>query len=192
MAIHPSGGNLQHLQRIAQITVISHSMALFALPFLGVGFLGLLKRMGFNHFLPMIAYAAILIGLLAGMIAATINGLALPIYIQNYREATEDVVASLKPILRNNLSLNQAFDFVFLSAVSFSILLWSLSILTLKKLPLWIGYFGILLSVTAIIMMATGFVFTNLHGFRLFIFFNVIWIILIGVGLLRRDTGQQS
>ncbi|HEY0039822.1 MAG TPA: hypothetical protein VGB71_04115 [Flavisolibacter sp.] len=188
IAFHPSGGNLEHLLRIARVNIITHSMALLALPFLGVGFWGLTRRMGIHHFLPLVSYAMMLTGLLAGMIAATINGLALPIYIEHYKEASEEVVASLQPILRNNIALNQAFDFVFLGAVSVSILFWSMSILTLKKLPLWIGYFGLVLSVTAIVMIASGYAFVNLHGFRLFIFFNVAWIVLVAVGLLRIGT----
>ena len=185
MVLHPSGGNLQHLLKSANVIVISHSFALLAIPFLSVGFWGLTKKMGVDHFLPPIAFAMVLMGLLAGMIAAIINGLALPIYIQNYQEATIETTTSIKPILRNNIALNQAFDFVFLGAVSLSIFLWSIAILTLKKLPMWIGYFGLCLSVTAIGMMATGFVFVNLHGFRIFVFSNVIWISLIGIALMR-------
>ena len=75
-------------------------------------------------------------GLFAGMIAAIINGIALPIYIQNYQEVTIEVVTSIKPILKNNIALNQAFDYVFLGAVSLSMLFWSIAILTVKTLPI--------------------------------------------------------
>lgn len=192
MVLHPAGGNLQQLLRTTSVIVISHSLALVAIPFLAVGFWVLTKRMGVNHFLPLISFAMVLTGLLAGMIAAIINGLALPIYIQNYHGATAEVTTSIKPILRNNIALNQAFDFVFLGAVSLSILFWSIAILTLKKLPLWIGFFGLGLSVTAIGMLATGFVFVNLHGFRLFVFFNVVWISLIGIALIRLKPEYNS
>jgi len=36
MILHPEGGNLQHLLKVARIVVISHSMALLAIPLLGV------------------------------------------------------------------------------------------------------------------------------------------------------------
>jgi len=192
MVFHPAGGNLHQLLRTASVIVISHSLALMAIPFLAVGFWGLTKRMGVNQFLPLIAFAMVLMGLLAGMIAAIINGLALPIYIHSYREATAEVIPTLKPILKNNIALNQAFDFVFLGAVSLSIMFWSIAILTLKKLPIWMGYFGFVLSLTSIGMFVFGFLFVNLHGFRLFVFSNVVWISLIGVALIRIKEDVKS
>jgi hypothetical protein len=192
MVLHPEGGNLQQLLKVARIIVISHSMALLAVPLLGVGFWGLTKRMGVNHFLPLLSFAMMITGLLAGMMAATINGLALPIFIQNFQVATAETAISIKPILRNNMALNQAFDYVFLSAVSLSILFWSITILTLKNLPLWIGYFGLLLSLTAIALLISGFVFVNLHGFRLFVLSNVVWISLVGIALIRLTLVKKN
>ena len=141
--------------------------------------------MGANHFLPLLSFAMMITGLLAGMMAATINGLALPIFIQNFQNSTGEADAFIKPILKNNIALNQAFDYVFLGAVSLSILFWSIAILTLKKLPLWIGYFGLLLSITALAMLISGFIFVNLHGFRLFVFSNVVWISVVAIALIR-------
>lgn len=185
MALHPQGGSMKHLIETSRIIVISHSLALLAIPLLGVGFWGLLKRMGVDQFLPLLSFAMMTTGLIAGMLAATINGLALPIFIQNVQHSTTDVVSSVKPILSNNIALNQAFDYVFLAAVSLSVLFWSIAILTLEKLSSWIGYLGLILSISALTMLISGFVFVNLHGFRLFIFSNVLWIILVGASLVR-------
>jgi hypothetical protein len=190
MVIHPQGGNLQHLLRVARITVISHALALLAIPFLVAGFWGLTQKIGVHHFLPLLSFIIMVTGLFAGMMAATINGLALPIYIQNYKETTVEVASSVRLILRNNIALNQAFDYVFLSAVSLSVLFWSISILTLKKLPPLIGYLGLLLSLSALVMLLSGFMFVNLHGFRLFVFAHVVWIILVGITLIR--SNQQA
>ena len=192
MVLHPEGGNLQHLLKVARIVVISHSVALLAIPLLGIGFWGLTKRMGINHFLPLLSFAVMITGLLAGMMAATINGLALPIFIQNFQNETAEAATFIKPILRNNIALNQAFDYVFVSAVSLSILFWSIAIFALKKLPLWIGYFGLLLSVTALAMLISGFEFVNLHGFRLFVLSNVVWISLVGIALIRLKQVEKS
>ena len=38
MVLHPSGGNLRHLLKTARVIVISHSLALIAIPLLAVGF----------------------------------------------------------------------------------------------------------------------------------------------------------
>lgn len=188
MVLHPSGGNLQHLLRISRIVVISHSMALLAIPFLGFGFWGLTKRLGTHQFLPILSFAFMLTGLLAGFIAATINGLALPLFIQHYKDATAEEALSIRPILRSNLALNQAFDYVFLTAISVSIFCWSVAILTLRKLSRWMGYSGLLLSFSTIAMLLSGFVLISLHGFRLFIFSSIVWISLIGIALMRSQA----
>lgn len=192
MALHPAGGSLQRLLEMTKAIVISHSIALLAIPFLAVGFWGLTKKLGASRFLPLLSFSIVLTGLLAGMIAATINGLALPIYIRHYKEAAVEMEGILKPIIRYNIALNQAFDFVFLGAVSLSVLLWSIAILRYKALPSWTSYVGMALSLLALGMLASGFVFVNLHGFRLFIFGHVVWMSLIGVALLRSKRNQRN
>lgn len=187
MLLHPAGGNLEHLIKTASVIIISHSIALLAIPFLAVGFWGLTKKLGTDNFFSVTAFAMVLLGLIAGMIAATVNGLALPIYIQNYKDTSPGIAASIKPILRNNISINQAFDFVFIGAICLSTLFWSIAIVLTKKIPVWIGYFGIILFIVVIGMLVSGFVFVNLHGFRLYILANVLWFGLIGMNLIRSE-----
>lgn len=192
MTLHPQGGNLQHLLKVAPVIIFSHSLAILATPILAVGFWGLTKRMGANHILPMLSFSFMITALLAGLMAATINGLALPIFIQNFKGQDAEIANSIKPILRNNMAFNHAFDYIFLAAVSLSILGWSFAMIVLNKLPVWIGYFGGLLSLTALIMLLSGFIFVNLHGFRLFIFADVIWICLVGIALIRSRQSDHS
>jgi hypothetical protein len=64
-------------------------------------------------------------------------------------------------------------------------LLWGILIVTKSILPTWIGYAGILLSISAILTGVTGFAFTDLFGFRIFIFGLVLWIMMIGYCLRR-------
>lgn len=185
MLLHPAGGNIQYLQNTVSIIIVSHSIALLTIPFIFVGFWGLTKKLGTDNFISLIAFPILLFGLIAGMIAAAINGLALPIFVQNYKEATPDIIGSLKPTLKFILSLNQAFDFIYIGAMCLSTLFWSVAILLTKKIPAWLGYLGMVLSLIAIVMLTSGFVFINLHGFRLFILGNIIWTILIGIILMR-------
>jgi len=185
MALHPVGGNVEHLLKTVRVIVISHSIALLAVPFVAVGFWGLTKKLGSDSFLPSIAFCMVVMGLIAGMVAATINGLALPLFIGNFKEVSLDTTASIKSILKNNIAINQAFDFVFIGAICLSTLFWSIAIILTKTLQHWLGYFGITLFIAVITMLVSGFIFTNLHGFRLFILTNVIWIGLIAMNLIR-------
>jgi hypothetical protein len=190
--LHPKGGSIQYLQTMAQTIAISHSIGLLAIPFLGLGFWVLTQRMGKGSFLSLLSFAFAIMGLLAGMIAASINGLALPLFIEHYREATEEITNSIKPIVRYTIALNKAFDYVFLTTLTLAILFWSFSMLKLRMLPKWMGYFGIVLSLTIIVMFLTGYVFVNLHGFRLFLFLLVVWIALVGVALLLSKAAEHN
>jgi hypothetical protein len=192
MVLHPMGGNLEHLIKTARVIIISHTIALLAIPFLAVGFWGLTKKLGTNNFLSVTAFSMVLFGLIAAMIAAAINGLALPIFIQQYKDAPSDITAPLKQVLRNNISINQAFDFVFMGAISLSTLFWSIAILITKEISQWIGYFGIILFVIVIGMLISGFVFVNLNGFRLYILANVIWFGVIAIVLIRSKVNRLN
>jgi hypothetical protein len=185
MALHPVGGSIAHLLKITRVIIVSHSIALLALPFCLVGFWGLTRRIGTDNFFSITAFSVIAFGLVAVMGAAAVNGLALPVYLQNYKEADAATIESIIPLLRYNTALNHAFDFIYIGAVCISTLLWSIAIIITKRLPRWTAYLGILLSLALIVMLASGFAFTNLYGFRIFVISYVVWTLAIGSLLMR-------
>ena len=191
MVLHPAGGSFEHLVSIIPIIIISHSIALLAIPFCLVGFWGLTKRLADVYFLSITAFAIIAFGLVAVMCAGAVNGLVLPLFIKRYKTASAETIDSIKPILTYNSTLNHAFDYIFIGAACLAILIWSIAILKTKAFPVWIGYFGLLLAFAAIGMLGAGFVFVNLTGFRVFIFGLVSWILLVGY-LLRKPVSVDK
>jgi hypothetical protein len=187
MALHPTGGNFEHLLKITGIIIIAHSIALISIPFAAVGFWGLTKKLGEDNFFSIAAFAIVLFGLIAVMLAGTVNGLALPIFILHYKDASPEMIESIKPILKYNASLNHAFDYIYMCAFCLSMLFWSLVILRTKKLSLWIAYLGIALCILIISLFISGFTLTDLNGFRVFVSGSVLWIVLAGVLLIRTD-----
>jgi hypothetical protein len=185
MFMHPAGGSIEHLLRITNRIIITHSIAIVAMPFCFVGFWGLTKKLGTENFFSFTAMVVSGFGLIAGMCAAAVNGLVLPLYIQQYKDSPAEIIESIKPILKYGTSLNHAFDFIFIGALCLSILFWSIAMLQAKKLALWLGYFGIALSLLAIVMLAFGFVFVSLQGFRVFVYGVVVWLFLVSVLLIR-------
>jgi hypothetical protein len=185
MVLHPAGGSVEHLIHISNNIVVIHSIALFSLPFGWIGFWGLTRRIGTDHFGSMIAFAMASIGLLAAMLAATTNGLVLPIFLQHYREATPDTLAAIKPVLRYSSAVNHAFDYMYTVAFCLAILCWSISIINTRKLAVWIGWLGIVISLAVVAFFISGVAVNNLEGFRLFVTSIVVWILLAGVGLWR-------
>jgi hypothetical protein len=186
MVLHPVGGGIKHLLEISTILIATHALAIISLPFLLYGFWGLSDRLGITNSISLVALITISMGIIAGMLAAAINGLALPMFIENYIDADTETLNSIEPILKYGLALNMAMDYIFIGACCIAILLWGILIVTKLIFPKWIGYAGILLSICAIVTGISGFVFTDLFGFRVFIFGLVLWIVVVGYYLRKR------
>jgi len=185
MVLHPVGGSFEQILRVRTMGMIAHSIALVSIPFTWVGFWGITKRLDGAPFFSRTAFSFMTFGLVAVMIAAALNGLVLTEFVSRYAEASPEVLDTIRPILYFNGALNHAFDYIFMGAMCISVLLWSIAILKTKAFPIWLGWLGGLLSVLAMAMWVIGFVFVDLHGFRLFIFGSVAWIVAAGVFLVR-------
>ncbi len=185
MVLHPVGGDFQHLVSIVRIGMISHSIGILSVPFMAYGYWGVMQKLETATFLSRVAFSFMIFGLVAVMIAATLNGLVLMQYASSYADASNDVIASLNPILRYNHMFNLANDYIYMVAVGVSMLFWSVAILRLKVIPVWIAYLGILLVLIAALSVTLGFIFTSVGGFQLFIFGSAVWTISVGWYLWR-------
>lgn len=188
MVLHPAGGSVEHLIRITPQIVITHSIALLSLPFGWLGFWGLTRRIGTDRFGSVLAFALISFGLVAVMLAATVNGLVLPIFLQHYHDATPEKLADIKPVLRYSFAVNQAFDYIYTFAFCLAMLGWSITGLAAKKLPAWLGWLGIVLAIATAVIFISGLALHTLQGFRLFVTSIVIWLMLVGWQLAKKSS----
>lgn len=187
MVLHPAGGSVEHLIHISNTIIATHSIALLSLPFGWVGCLGFSRMLGTERFEVLLAFAMISLALISVMIAAATNGLILPIFLQPYKDASPETIASIKPILRYGFAINHAFDYIYTFAFSLAILCWSIAILKTKKFSAWLGWLGLLIAVGAIILFLSGISANDLTGLRIFITGIVIWIVLAGWQMLRNS-----
>jgi hypothetical protein len=132
-----------------------------------------------------------LFGLVAAMLAAAVNGLTLPFFIGNYAEADQATIAAIQPILRYNMALNHSFDYLLISAMFLSMFLWSISIFRSGRLPRWVAYLGFIIVAVVLIASVGGFYFLDLHGFRMFVFGWLVWIVAAAKALwsAREEVG---
>ncbi|MEO8404947.1 MAG: hypothetical protein ABI480_10135 [Chitinophagaceae bacterium] len=186
MVMHPAGGSIEYLWKISSMIMITHSIALISVPFGLLGFWGLTKRLDSGNILSIGAFITMGLGTIAVMCAAAVNGLVLPLFINHYRDSTPEKISAIKPFLNYNISLNHAFDLIYIGAACGAILLWSIVVLKTGRMPKWFGWLGILLAFIAIGSMIAGFIFFSLTGFRIFIFGFVVWTILAGF-FLRKE-----
>lgn len=188
MVLHPAGGSIEHILKVKTMIIVTHSIAILSMPFCMIGFWGFTKKLGTENFFSLPAFATAVFGLIAAMGAGMVNGLALPLFLERYKDASAAVLESIKPVVKYGSALNHGFDYIFIGAMCLSILLWSIAVLQTKKVTAWLGYFGIVLTLLAIVLLVTGFVFVNLYGFRVFVFGVAAWIVWVSFVLMRSKT----
>lgn len=190
MVLHPAGGSVEHLIRISNRIIITHAIAILSLPFGWIGFWGLTRKIGTEHFTSMLGFAMISLGIIAVMIAAATNGLVMPFFLQHYKDADPETLNSIRPILRYSFAINHAFDYIYTGGFSLAMLCWSIAILRTRKLAAWIGWIGIALCIVALIITTVGV--NTLLGFRLFAGSIVLWILLVGIDLYKQKSQPAS
>jgi hypothetical protein len=187
MVLHPTGGDIKHIMQMHDVAIVAHSLAIFALPFLAIGFYGLSVALLTDNKISLLAFIFVCFALFAGMIAASINGLILPMFVENYANDFEQNINVLKPILKYGSFFNKAMDYVMIIGILVAIIIWSVLIIQSTKFPKWIGYYGLFLLVIASLGAILDFNFVNLFGFRIFVFGLVSWIVLVG-WLMRKEV----
>lgn len=185
MGLHPTGGSIEYIIKITKSITATHSLAIFSLPILFFGFYGLTNALLDKWKLAKLALIIMEFGLIAAMFAALINGLTLPYFLGKYENNIAENSNMLKLIINYGFAINKPLDYIFIIATCLAITIYSLLIVSSDKLPKWIGFFGLSLIVFAIIGLLTGFVFSNLIGFQIFIFGIATWFLATGITLIK-------
>jgi hypothetical protein len=180
MALHPSGGNLEHIVRMYTALVFSHALAIGSLPLLTLGFWGLSTRLLTRNGLALLAFFTVLFGLVAIMLAGLFNGLVLPSFAARQLGQPGANSDTVRLIVQYGSTINRSLDYLFIAAISTALGLWSGLILQTGRLPRWLGYGGLLLVGMVALGALTRFDFIGVAGFRLFVFGLAGWIVLTG------------
>ena len=99
MMIHPAGSNIEHIIELSKPLQITHTLAIFCLPFILFGFYGLTHKLSGKWRISILAFIIIGFGLVAAMFAALFNGLALTFFLNQYSGNLEQNIAIIKPIV---------------------------------------------------------------------------------------------
>jgi hypothetical protein len=190
IVLHPMGGNLDFLRRACKMIIISHGLALLALPFITYGYWGLTQLMYPKFSLGIAGFIFACFGLFGVLIAGTVNGLILPIFIDRLPEDLAGSTAMVEFILSYNFSMNQAFDLVFMVGICFAIIIWSLAILKIKLFHNTMAYLGLTASLFFLVMIMGGFNLGDITKLRYFMAVVLVWNVVMGILLLRIKSPQ--
>ncbi|MBK8955121.1 MAG: hypothetical protein IPM34_06140 [Saprospiraceae bacterium] len=184
MVLHPSGGSIEHILKVKTIIVVSHSIAIISLPFICFGSWGLTILLKTSSQLSYFAFIFICFGLVAAMIAGTINGITLPLFLSENSSTDPSQNQMLKYVCSYGNFINIPMDYIMIISFSITILIWSFLIIRTKRLSRYIGFFGIILIVLGMLLLFNAFNLVNLFGFSIFILGISSWIILVGYNLV--------
>lgn len=182
MMLHPVGGNAAHILKIKTVIMVSHSMAIVCLPVTAFGFWGLATSLDSRSRISYLALSFSWLGLVAAMIAATINGLTLPLFLSN--TGTDIDPKTIELVRTYGAAINKPMSYSFIAAMVVSIAIWSLLQIRKHSGVRWIGYYGIGLMVAALAGSVFQFSFVSLYGFTVFVISMVVWIVLSGITLV--------
>lgn len=182
IVLHPVGGSIEYLRSIRGLIMGTHIIAILSLPFCAYGFYGTMHYCG-RSLMSRLGFVFSLFALVAAMGAAGINGLALPLFIDGLHEyGNEDI--SL--IMQYSIALNHMFDYIFMGGLIISVACWSISMVKNKQKYKWIGYVGLVISTLIVGMFVSGFYFLDLPGLRAFVLIFILWIVAVGILMIRR------
>ena len=194
MAIHPVTGGRPitsaQFETLAAVLIGVHVLAIAGIPFLFLGGLALTRRLDSPSRVAVTALAIYSLSLVAVMIAPAISGLV-GTEILRKLFAQGPGREQWRIMLDYNYMINQAFDRIFVVASCGAIALWSLMIVKTRALSMAIGIYGLLLGCATVIAMASG-LRMDAHGFGLVIFGEGIWLVIVGLLLLRTKEGNKT
>ncbi|WP_138991013.1 hypothetical protein [Larkinella sp. C7] len=191
MVLHPAGGSPDHIRRITPLLMGSHALAIGSLPLLGFGCYGLAIRLASPSRLATLALITLFFGLLAGLIAATINGLTLPLFVANQPDTIAEQ-SQVKLIIRYGFLINKPMSYILMTCVTVSVGIWSALLLRRNDLPRWLGYGGVGLVGLGLLGVVLGYDFHGVGGFRLFVFALAGWLAGGGVLLIRTRPADPA
>jgi hypothetical protein len=180
MVLHPTGGDIEHILKIANIGIISHSIGILSVPFTAFGFWGLAHRLQTSNRFSFLAFGFISFGLVAIMLAAAINGLVLPMYVIKQQHRIGQNLEAVKLIINYNTTFNAAMDYIFIAGYAIAMFIWSIIIIKTRLLPRWMGFLGLVLLICTMVAVFLQLNFISVRGFTIYVLGMVSWLISCG------------
>ena len=195
MSLHPvTGGHPitpAQFEKLAALMIGVHVLAIAGIPFSFLGALALARRLDSPGRLALVGLVIYSLSLIAVMIAPAISGLVGTEILRHVIARGADS-EQWRILMKYNFLINQAFAKIFVVASCSAVVLWSLTIVRSRALPMALGIYGLLLGPGLVIAMITGELSLDAHGFGLIIFTQAIWFILAGILLLRSNEPRLS
>lgn len=190
MAFHPTGhdlGSPEHAASMMRLNVAVHSLALVCIPILFLGALGLTQRLASPNRLALAGLVLFGFAEVAVMNAAAVSGLIVP-GVFHHMTAEPGLADTWRAVLQLCGYMNQAFALIFVVASSLAIVLWSAAIFRSHGFSRALAIYGCFIGPLTIIVVVSGHLTLNVHGFGMVALSQAIWFITAGVQLCQAKS----
>ena len=184
MVFHPTGHDVMRDPFQGVIAFVVHALALFSVPIAFYGGFALTRRLSPPGALAELALVFYATAGVATMMAATASGFLVPGLLADAMSHGEGrgIAGAL---LHYNFDFNQAFAKILVAASSVAIGLWSIEIARTRLISRGTGIYGCIIAVVALVVLLSGHLRLDVHGFGAVVLAQAIWLVLVGIELLR-------
>lgn len=180
MVLHPAGGSLERILAQTTMIITAHSIAIVATVFVTFGLYGMMLSLKSKSGYAVLAFMMAVLSMMAAAIAAAINGLALPFYLQSYGEEVLAMSDTIRPVLKYGFALNRAMDYIFIGGIVGATLINCGIILRQGVFPKWLAWLGIASCAMLFLYLIVDLSIISLLGFRIFVFSLAAWLCIAG------------
>ena len=188
MIVHPTSVasiTPEALAHEMQALVATHALALLSVPVVVFGLAGVTRRLGWETPAALFAFIVYAFAAIAIVFAAITDGLVNAELIPRTFGAPETALPLLKSVLGYNFQLNQACAKVYVAGSSLAIIFWSMALYRHGTFDRIVAIVGGVVGVVALAGLLSGHVRMSAHGFGLIVFLHAVWMIALGVAMIR-------
>ena len=176
---------MDSLDRVNQL-VHGSAIALMMLLSLGMSFFG--SRLGLNRVTVRAALIAFFVGAFAMIIAAMFSGFIVPDFLNSATAAAHVGSVSLNTLR----SINQCFDLLGVTSLSSGVFLFGVAALTSKQRLWLVGSLGLATGMAGCLGIFTGHTQANVQGVIGFALLLAVWLIAVGIQLIKPRTTPEG
>jgi hypothetical protein len=191
MSLHPTGRVApDQIEAMIRMLIAVHALALACVPVMFLGAWGLSRRVARDGALAMTALVVYTFALLAVMNAAVADGLVTPAVLRQIvaSAGAPQAIDAWRMISQYNFYVNQGYAQVFVAASSVAIVLWSASSWRSQERTRGLGIYGCILGTATLIVLLSGHLNLDKHGFGIVIFGQAAWFIVAGALMWRCEN----
>jgi drug/metabolite transporter superfamily protein YnfA len=192
--MHPSAipwGDDAALARLAVIDAYAHSLAILGTGLTLLGLVGLSRMLGSDRVPVTAALVAFALASAAVIVAATLDGFALPSLARQWTAADQIAGDDLKRLVRFCVLTASSLTRVYLLLGAVAIALWSW-VIHRDRLDAALPWVGALVCLAGIALLIGGSPFISAHEVLALVAVQTVWMLLAALLMIRATTPREA